>query len=128
MCKEIYKSECITPAPKVFPPENVKDLRKISGFLNSAKLFDKLIAQYLIADMAPSRDPSQYGNERKLSIQHYLIKMLHAILSAVDKNSQSESYAVILNMIDWSQAFDRQCHSLGIRSFINNAFWYSQSL
>merc|ERR1711954_617574 len=23
-------------------------------------------------------------------------------------------------MIDWSQAFDRQCHSLGIRSFINN--------
>ena len=117
---EIYKSECITPAPKVFPPENIKDLRKISGFLNSAKLFDKLIAQYLIADMAPSRDPSQYGNERKLSIQHYLIKMLHAILSAVDKNSQSESYAVILNMIDWSQAFDRQCHSLGIRSFINN--------
>ena len=41
---EIYKSECITPAPKVFPPENIKDLRKISGFLNSAKLFDKLIA------------------------------------------------------------------------------------
>ena len=117
---DIYKQEYITPAPKIQPPERFKDLRKISGFLNSAKIFDKLIAQYLISDMAPSRDPAQYGNERKLSIQHYLINMLHTILTAVDKNTKTEAYAVIVNMIDWSQAFDRQCHSLGIKSFIDN--------
>ena len=46
--------------------------------------------------------------------------MLHRILTAVDTNSQKEGIAVIINMIDWSQAFDRQSHKLGIQSFINN--------
>jgi hypothetical protein len=55
-----------------------------------------------------------------LSIQHYLIKLVHNILCAVDQNSKKEAYAVILNMVDWSQAFDRQSHFLGIKSFIQN--------
>ena len=67
-------------------------MQKISGLFNCAKIFDKLIGEFVIADMAPKRDPSQYGNEKKLSIQHYLIKMLHKILTAVDKNSQSEAF------------------------------------
>ena len=110
----------MTPAPKVFPPEKIKDLRKISGLLNCAKIFDKLIAQYLIDDMAPTRDPAQYGNEKKIAIQHYLIKMFHTICKAVDKNSQKEAIAVIIGLIDWSQAFDRQSHKLGVQSFIDN--------
>ena len=47
-------------------------------------------------------------------------KMLHRIYTAVDRNSQKEAIAVILNMVDWSQAFDRQSHKLGIESFIEN--------
>ena len=70
--------------------------------------------------MAPSRDKSQFGNEKGLSVQHYLIKMLHQILLSLDKNSLYESFAVILIMIDWSQAFDRLNHRLGIQSFIDN--------
>ena len=46
--------------------------------------------------------------------------MVHKILCAVDRNSQEEAYAVILSMIDLSQAFDRQSHYLGIKSFIQN--------
>ena len=46
--------------------------------------------------------------------------MLHRTLTAVDSNSQSEAMAVVINMIDWSQAFDRQSHKLGIQSFIRN--------
>ena len=65
-------------------------------------------------------DRSQYGNEKNLSINHYLIKMLHRIPCAVDRNSQSEAFAVILNLIDWSQAFDRQSHKLGVQSFVKN--------
>ena len=70
--------------------------------------------------MEATRDMSQYGNLKKVSIQHYLIKMLHKILVSVDKNSISKSVAVILEMIDWSQAFDRQSHKIGIQSFIDN--------
>ena len=78
------------------------------------------MAEYLTLDMASSHDSSQYGNEKGLSIEHYLIKMLHKILCAVDQNTQKDAYAVILSMIDWSQAFDRQSHYLGIKSFIQN--------
>jgi hypothetical protein len=70
--------------------------------------------------MAPKRDPAKYENEKKILIQHYLFKMLHQILKAVDTNSQSEVFAAIISMVDWSQAFDRQCHILGVQSFIDN--------
>ena len=46
--------------------------------------------------------------------------MLHRIITAVDKNSKNEKFAVILEMLDWSQAFDRLSHDLGVRSFVKN--------
>ena len=116
----IWKLENVTPLPKVFPPEKLQDLRKISGLLNCSKIADKIIGEMIIQDMEPTRDPSQYGNQKKVSAQHYLIKMLHQILRAVDKNSQNEAIAVLVNLVDWSQAFDRQSHKLGVQSFIKN--------
>ena len=46
--------------------------------------------------------------------------MLHQILLKLDTSSKSESFAVIMSMIDWSKAFDRQSHKLGVQSFIDN--------
>ena len=68
--------------------------------------------------MKPRMDPAQYGNQKGVSIQHYLINMIHRILTALDGNSNSESYAVIASLIDWDNAFPRQCPKLGIDSFI----------
>ena len=121
----IFKQELVTPVPKVFPPERLKDLRKISGLLNLSKITDKILGEFLIKDMSASRDPSQYGNEKKVSRHHYLIKLLNKILTAVDKNSQKEAFAVIVHMIDWSQAFDRLSHKLGIESFLKNGVRHS---
>ena len=70
--------------------------------------------------MLPNYDPAQYGNQKGLSTQHYLVRMVHQILTATDRNSKHEAKAVIIQMIDWQSAFDRQCHRLGILSFINN--------
>ena len=64
-------------------------------------------------DMSAKRDVSQYGNQKNLSIQHYLIKTFHRILVGVDTNSQREAFCAILHMVDWAQAFDRQSHKLG---------------
>ena len=50
----------------------------------------------------------------------YLITMMHKIFPAVDGNNENESFAVLLSMMDWSQALDQQCHTLGVQSFINN--------
>ena len=81
---------------------------------------EKTVAKFLIEDMKPTRDKAQYGNQKGLSVQHYLIRMLDSILSATDRNSQNEKFAVVLSLIDWSQAFDRMSHQLGIKAFIDN--------
>ena len=116
----LWKVEYVTPVPKCFPPERLTDLRKIAGLLNFSKITDKIIAEYISEDMKLMKDKSQYGNQKKLSTQHYLINMLHKILTSLDKNSVSNSIAVILQMVDWSQAFDMQSHKPGIKSFMEN--------
>ena len=65
-------------------------------------------------------DPSQYANQKGLSINHYLIKLIDKILQSVDKNSKNEAVAVLATLVDWKQAFPRQCPKLGIQSFIEN--------
>ena len=74
----------------------------------------------MISDMKPNFDPSQYGNQRGISIQHYLINMVHRILSALDNNQRKQTFAVLANFIDWNNAFPRQCPNLGIKSFLAN--------
>ena len=79
----IWKMEYVTPVPKVLPPEKLKDLRKISGLLNFSKVTDKILAEFITQDMQHTRDKAQYGNQKGLSIQHYLIKMVHRILEVL---------------------------------------------
>ena len=87
--------ENVTPVPKIFPPERLKDLRKISGLINFSKMTVKAIAEMLDEDMSAKRDVSQYGNQKNLSIQRYLIKMFHRILVGVDTNSQREAFCAM---------------------------------
>ena len=116
----IWKLEMVTPAPKVYPPATVTDLRRISSLKNFSKTAEKIFGKFLISDMAVTRDPSQYGNEQGMSVNHYLIKMINEILVSVDRNSATKKFAVWCSLIDWKQAFDRQCPTLGVQSFINN--------
>ena len=111
---DMWKRELITPVPKCYPPPTISKLRPISGLYNFAKITDRILANFITSYMAPKSDKSQYGNQKGLSVNHYLINMINKILLSVDKNTSSEKMSVILNMIDWSQAFERQSHSLGI--------------
>ena len=116
----LWKFEFVTPVPKIYPPIKPDDLRKISGTKNLSKIYEALLSDFIIDDMSPNIDPSQFGNEKGLSIQHYLVKMVHKILTILDTNNASEKYAVLSQLIDWSKAFDRQDPKLGIESFIRN--------
>ena len=116
----IYKFEISTPVPKVYPPQNTSQLRNISGLLTFDKVMEKLIAELMISDMEAKMDPAQFGNQRGVSVQHYLIQMLHRILTVLDNNSKGDIFAVVANLIDWNNAFPRQCPKLGIESFIQN--------
>ena len=117
---DIYKSEICTPVPKVHPPQTTTQLRNISGLLNFDKIHEKLIAKLIIADMEEKLDPAQFGNQKGISIQHYLVQMLHRILLVLDNNSKGEIFAVVANFVDWNNAFPRQCPKLGIESFMKN--------
>jgi hypothetical protein len=117
---EIYKFEICTPVPKVQPTQTTAQLRNISGLLHFDRIFEKLISTLIISDMEATLDPAQFGNQKGISIQHYLIQMLHRILSVLDNNSKGDVFAVVANMIDWNNAFPRQCPKLGIESFIQN--------
>jgi hypothetical protein len=116
----IYKFEVCTPVPKRYPTTSTSDLRNISGLLNFDKIAEKLLSDLMISDMQSKMDPAQYGNQQGLSIQHYLIQMLHRILTVLDNNKRRETFAVIANLIDWNNAFPRQCPKLGLESFIRN--------
>ena len=48
-------------------------------------------------------DPSQFGNVKGLSIQHYLVKMVNRILSILDENNENEKYAVLAQLNNWSK-------------------------
>ena len=95
-------------------------MRNISGLLTFDKIMETLLADLMISDMKPRMDPKQYGNQKGISIQHYLIEMIHRILTTLDNNSKSETFAIVASLIDWDNAFPRQCPKLGIESFIRN--------
>ena len=66
----------------------------------------------MIEDMRPTRDPSQYGNSKGASTQHYLIKMVDKILKMLDTNNQQEAYAVLVQLVNWSQCLIDNVQSL----------------
>ena len=117
---DICKMEIVTPVPKEFPTKTIDQLRNISGLTNLNKIFEKLIVKLVVQDMKENLDPSQYANQKGLSIQHYLVKFLDRVLSSLDRANRSETTAVIATLVDWKQAFPRQCPKLGIQSFIKN--------
>ena len=45
--------------------------------------------------MKTTRDKSQYGNEKGLSVNHYLINLIHEIVTNLDKQSRGEIFAAI---------------------------------
>ena len=89
---KIWKRELITPIPKQYPAPTMKKLRPISGIFCFAKIADRILANFMISDMSKNRDVSQFGNEKGLSTNHYLISMLNKILLSVDQNSNSKKW------------------------------------
>ena len=82
----IWKEEIATPIPKITPILEITDLRNTSGLLNCGRIMETLIAELIISDMEAVLDPSQFGNRKGRSINHYLIKMINRILTVLDNN------------------------------------------
>ena len=115
-----YKHELITPVAKTLPVEHLDQLRPISNLPICDKIQEAVISDLVDSDMREHLDPSQYGNQKKTSIQHYLVNMMHMIVTSVYRNSKGDINAVLAMFVDWKSAYSHQCHTLGISSFIKN--------
>ena len=85
---------------------------------NFFKIAEKLLGGFLISDMSQMRNPSQYGDQKGMSVNHCFIKMIHEILVSLDTNSATEKFAVFCSMIDWKLAFDTQCPTIGVKPLL----------
>ena len=73
----------------------------------------------ITSDMEVNMDPSQYENKKRTSTQHYyILKLLHQILISLVGRKNEGKLAIIASLIDWKEAFLRQCHRLGVNAFI----------
>ena len=69
---DLFITECMA---------DVKAADKIMGTLktNLSKIEDKILSKFMISDMKKSRDTSQYGNEKGLSVKEgdviYVLRM-----------------------------------------------------
>ena len=70
--------------------------------------------------MKEKLDPSQYANQPGVSIENYLIKLIHRILSETNSSSKGETKAILATHVDWRQAFPKQSPKLGIEKLIKS--------
>ena len=103
---EIFKTEWVTVIAKKTDPEDKGDLRNLSLSLFIAKLIENIIYDLLLEQFGNKIDSSQFGGRKGYSVTLYLIKMVDFILKNLDK-----SKAIIVSLIDFSKAYNRQCHN-----------------
>ena len=106
-----WKTEYQIPLPKVQQPESEDELRNIAKTSYLSKVYESVLADWLIPIIQPFLDPGQCGL-KGFSITHYLIKLLHFVHSTWDKR---QPHAVLAGCIDLSKAFNRVDHCLVIQ-------------
>ena len=111
-----WKHEWVVPAEKISNPASIKDLRKISLTSEFSLTFEGIIKDWIMEDIAPNIDTSQYGNQKGTSTEHLMVNLMDMILKLLDNNNNCS--AVIASLVDWAAAFDRQDPTLAIQKFI----------
>ncbi len=112
---EQWKCAEVAPIPKTNPP-TIAELRPIALTSCFAKIAETFVAKWLLEDVVGKIDINQFGNQRKLSTCHYLIKLLHHQLYKNADNPKSISTIVLT---DFSKAFDRIDHNILVQKLFH---------
>ena len=96
-----WKTEFVTPIPKVPLPQTANDLRNISCTMLISKVYDSFVLNWLGSQMG-LRD-NQFGGVKGSGLEHLLVRLWQDFLQAlVDPRA-----AVLLTLIDFPKAFNR---------------------
>ena len=103
-----WKSEQGIPLKKTNEPQSEDQVRIISLTPFISKIFEKIVADWLLKYIEDKLDSNQYGGRKGTSTSHYLIDFISYILYNQDL---PESEAVLASMVDYQKAFNRQDHA-----------------
>ena len=113
-----WKTEYVTPHPKVSPPVSYGDLRNLSLTEFLSKSFERFIlkgtnnVKGLLHYISKYFDPAQYALPGA-SCNHALISSIDFILKSTD--NPNKPTAVINLLADWSKAFNKVNHNIIMR-------------
>ena len=110
-----WKVEHQVAIPKVYPPTNEDELRNIAKTPFLSKVYESIVAQWLLSFIKPYLDVNQCGWKGS-SITHYLLKFLHFIHETLD---MKKPHAVLAICVDLSKAFNQVDHSLVIQDLFD---------
>ena len=103
---ELFKREFVTVIEKEKNPETKSQLRNLSLTLFISKLVENIICDLLLREFGQKLDSGQFGGRPGYSVLLYLIKLVDFIMSNLDRKN-----AVIMALVDFSKAYNRQCHN-----------------
>ena len=98
----------MTPVPKIIHPIILKDLRKISCTSDYNKLFEGILKDLILEDIADNIDIGQFGGQKGTGTEHMIVCLINRVLLLLDR--YPDTSAVIATSIDWAQAFDPRDH------------------
>ena len=96
-----WKTEYVTPIPKVPLPSSTNDLRNIS----CTKLFSKVYESFILPQLTSQAKlrTNQYGGVKGLGTEHFLVEFWQKILEDLDDSRAG----TLVTSIDYSKAFNR---------------------
>ena len=96
-----WKTEYVTPIPKVPIPQSPNDLRNISCTMLISKVYESFVLNWLGAQTGLRQN--QYGGVKGSGSEHLLVRMWQDVLLALE----DARAAVLLTSIDFAKAFNR---------------------
>ena len=102
--------------PKISFAKQISDLRKISCTSDYSKLYEGFLKDWIMEDVSKHLDIGQFGGQTGIGTEHMMVCLLDRILKLLDR--YPDRSAVIMALLDWSAAFDRQDPTLAVKKFI----------
>ena len=116
-----WKTEFVSPHPKILPPASYQDLRNLSMTEFLSKSFERFLlrgshsVKGLLHYVSRYLDPNQFAVPGA-SCSHALIKMIDFILLNTDDCNKPT--AVVNLLADWSKAFNKCNHNIIMRILV----------
>ena len=93
----MWKQEWVTPVPKVRNPKVISELRKISSTSDYNQIFEGFLKDWVMEDIGPFIDPSQFGNQEGTGTDHMMVAFLDKVLAMLD---ESDGHAAVIDRLE----------------------------